>query len=203
MPVQAPQHRNGSAQRSGTNRYNQYSKTTTGYSSISNAYDYRRGYAPQRPIEVPDRPKINSNKKQTEVSKNYKKRYKLNTRNGVIQLFFRAAVVFALCFLMIFRYTVILESNNEIEKLKAECAAIEAKNQAMQTKIERELELGALEKYATEELGMMRPENSQIFYIDMRLGDDTESATIGEDGEEGSALQGAPGALVNAIRVLK
>ena len=111
--------------------------------------------------------------------------------------------VFLLCFLMIYRYAVILETNDEIKKLSEECAAIEAANQSIQSKIDRGLELGALEEYATTQLGMIRPDSSQIFYIDMRLGDTAQTA--GNEGEEAEnhALQGTPGALVHAIQVLK
>ncbi len=112
------------------------------------------------------------------------------------------ALGMALCFLMLYRYAGIVESNARVEELKAEIMAIEAKNQALQAKIDRGLELGVLEAYATGQLGMIRPDGSQVFYIDMQLGDAFPEQK--EESHNGSsALQGAPGALVHAIRVLK
>lgn len=108
----------------------------------------------------------------------------------------------AMCFLMLYRYAGIVESNARLDALKAEVAAIEARNQALKAKIDRGLELGVLEEYATEQLGMIRPDGSQVFYIDMQLGDATQEQK--EESHTGShAIQGTPGALVHAIQVLK
>ncbi len=121
-------------------------------------------------------------------------------KKQLIKSFWKIAGVFAMCFLMIYRYAVILESNDQIDKLNADYLAAEATNQAIQAKIDRGLELGALEEYATTELGMVRPDSAHIFYVDMQL----ENSAKSQAEEQGSiALQGTPGALVNAIRVLK
>ena len=114
----------------------------------------------------------------------------------------KLAGVFILCCLMIYRYAVILETNDQIAKLKEECAEIEANNQAIQAKIDRGLELGALEEYATTQLGMIRPDSSQIFYIDMQMDDVSANEKNEGDSEEKPVLQGTPGALVHAIQVL-
>ena len=105
-----------------------------------------------------------------------------------------------MCCLMIYRYAMILETNDTIEKLNDTIAEAEAKNQALSAKIDRGLEVGALEEYATEELGMIRPDNAQVFYIDMQMEDTSYSP---EESDEGVILQGTTGALVNAFRVLK
>ena len=105
--------------------------------------------------------------------------------------------IFAMCCLMIYRYAMILETNAAIKELSNTIVEAEAKNQALAAKIDRGLEVGALEDYATEELGMIRPDNSQVFYIDMQMEGSSYSAE-----ENGVVLQGATGALVNAFRVL-
>lgn len=119
-------------------------------------------------------------------------------RKKMVKTFCQILTVVALCFLMIYRYAMILESNDKITKLTAQVAELNANNQAMQDKLDRGLELGSLETYATEELGMIRPDSTQIFYVDVQL----ENVAAYAD-EEKTVLQGTPGALVHAIRVLK
>lgn len=113
------------------------------------------------------------------------------------------ALVAGMCMLMLYRYSAILENSNRISELEAEIAAIDAGNQAMQAKIDRGLELGALEEYATGHLGMIRPDSSQMFYIDLQMADETQGNQAAAEGEKTNALKGAPGALVHAIQVLK
>ena len=48
---------------------------------------------------------------------------------------------------------------------------------------------------------MMKPKAYQIFYIDMDMGDGGNTGTIST--ETANTMQGVPGALVNAFRVLK
>lgn len=181
-------------------RYDRYSAYS--HNSSAAAYDYRTAYPNYRELETPRvRPEtVQTDRKNKPVQE--RKKVSINSRAGAFKLFLKIACVFTLCFLMIYRYTVILESNNKITELTKQLAELEAQNQAISTKIERSLELGPLEEYATGELGMVRPDNSQIFYIDMQLGDATQSETQ-EDVEGNNALRGTPGALVHAIRVLK
>lgn len=127
---------------------------------------------------------------------------KVKKKTAPIVMFFRILFAVGLCMLMLYRYANILESNDKIDKLTAQLAEIEAKNQSIQAKIDRGLELGTLEEYATGQLGMIRPDSSQMFYIDMQMGDAAPTAKEETD-TAGNALQGTPGALVHAIRVLK
>ncbi len=121
-------------------------------------------------------------------------------KKKAFRFFCRVGIVFAMCYLMIYRYAMILESNDKIAKLSDDLLAAEYNNQAIQAKIDRGLELSVLEDYATGQLGMIRPDNSQIFYVDIQLGNTAENT---EDNSEKRALQGTPGALVHAIQVLK
>ena len=171
-------------------------------SSAVRAYDYPTAvptYRPYKPAPFPGRGE--SAVKKEEAAVKSKKSGISISRGNLIKLCLKVGGVFLLCCLMIYRYAVILEANDTISKMTQQIAEIESSNQALQFKIDRGLELGALEEYATTELGMMRPDSSQVFYIDMQLGDEAESSEI-ENNEE-TALKGTPGALVNAIKVLK
>ena len=181
-------------------RYGRYSAYENNRSAT--AYDYRTAYPNYKELENPRvRPeRVQADRMDKAAREN--KKINTNSRTVAFRLLLKIACVFTLCFLMIYRYTVILESNNKITELTKQLAELEAQNQAISTKIERSLELGPLEEYATGELGMVKPDNAQIFYIDMQLGDAAQSDSEA-DGDGNNALRGTPGALVHAIRVLK
>ncbi len=107
-----------------------------------------------------------------------------------------------LCCTVIYRCAAILESNQKIKELEKQCESIVSANQIMQGKIDRYLEMGEVEKIAREELGMMKPESYQIFYIDMDMLDAGSISGVPSH-SAGGALTGVPGTLVNAFRVLK
>ena len=117
-----------------------------------------------------------------------------------MQVMIVVAIVFVLCCTIIYRYASILESNQKINALEKQYIDVLAANQALQTKIDRGLEMGEIEEYARKELGMMKPESAQMFYVDMKLSDDGVTTQVG-DGN--NMITGTPGALVNAFRVLK
>lgn len=177
-------------------RYQSYGATRTAVGAMGRA-SYPEVY-PRTVPSVRPQPHVAPAKPATEKKVN-------QTQAGIskakmLKTFCKIAGVMALCFLMIYRYAMILESNDRITKLTAQVAELTANNQAMQDKLDRGLELGSLERYATEELGMIHPDSTQIFYVDVQL----ENTTVGAgDSTEKNVLQGAPGALVHAIRVLK
>ena len=171
-------------------------------SSAVKVYDYHTAtptYRPYKPMPFPKTGETATKQEKT-VTKTKKSEASISKTN-LIKICLKGGGVFLLCFLMIYRYALILKANDTISNMTQQVAEIEANNQAIQFKIDRGLELGALEEYATSELGMMRPDSSQVFYIDMQLGDETATSTV-ENNEE-TALKGTPGALVHAIKVLK
>ncbi len=200
MAVATPQRQNRVAPRNMTKtatRYQSYGITRAAVGASNRATTYPEFY-PRTVPSVRPQPHVVPAKPATE-----KKTSQVQTginRAKMLKTFGKIVGVMALCFLMIYRYAMILESNDRITKLTTQVAELTANNQAMQDKLDRGLELGSLETYATEELGMIRPDSTQVFYVDVQL----ENTTVGaEDGSEKNVLQGAPGALVHAIQVLK
>jgi cell division protein FtsB len=122
-------------------------------------------------------------------------------RVSALRVAMYVVLVMGMCMLMLYRYAAILESAETIEVLSQQVSDLEATNQALKAKIDRGLELGVLEAYATGQLGMIRPDSSQMFYVDMQLSDAAQRAEQ-EGQQKNNVLQGTPGALVNAIRVL-
>lgn len=158
------------------------------YGNTSSAYDIPpvypgRSAAPPKPIE-----------------KNTVSVDRYVSKGRITKMMVLVVIAFALCCTIIYRYASILESNQKINALEKQYIDVLATNQALQSKIDRGLEMGEIEEYARKELGMMKPESAQIFYVDMKLSDDGASSQR-PDGN--TVITGTPGALVNAFRVLK
>ena len=185
--------------RNNTNAYgthNTYNRSSYSrgdmYSCTSTAYDMP-GYYPERSKrEVP------AQKKAAELRK---KKTKLVISRDARQIFAAVGVLFILCIGVLYRYASILGSNQKIKDLEKQYNSIVSSNQAMQSKIDKQLEMGEIEKYAREELGMMKAESYQKFYIDMNMPD--EGTVVGSGNRAQSAVTGVPGTLMNAFRVLK
>ena len=185
--------------RNNTNAYgthNTYNRSSYSrgdmYSRTSTAYDMP-GYYPERSKrEVP------AQKKAAELRK---KKTKLVISRDARRIFAAVGVLFILCIGVLYRYASILGSNQKIKDLEKQYNSIVSSNQAMQFKIDKQLEMGEIEKYAREELGMMKAESYQKFYIDMNMPD--EGTVVGSGNRAQSAVTGVPGTLMNAFRVLK
>lgn len=185
--------------RNKTNTYsarNTYSRTSYDrgrvYSGASTAYDMPGYYPDVRKTENVQK------KKPAEVQK---KKTKLVLTRDVRQVITAVSVLFLLCIGVLCRYATILSSNRRINDLEKQYNTIISSNQAMQAKIDKQLEMGEIEKYAREELGMMKAESYQKFYIDMNMPDE---GTIVKSGSRAqNAVSGVPGTLMNAFRVLK
>lgn len=82
------------------------------------------------------------------------------------------AVIFLMCVLMLYRQSAIFGKNQEIETLNSEYNKILVTNEGIQSSIDKSVELGNLESVAKNQLGMVNPDSSQIFYIDMGIKDE-------------------------------
>ena len=194
MPTQAPPRRSNTTYRTGaaSGSYSRYS----GYGqSTARAYDFPMTYPERIPVMPRQKEKAPAQTKQESKGIQIHK-------ESILKTFTRILLVVGLCMLMLYRYAAILECSNQIDDLEKQISSIEARNQSLQAKIDRGLELSALEEYATEQLGMIRPDSSQMFYIDMQLSDVAQNADEVISSESSPALQGVPGALVHALRVL-
>ena len=98
----------------------------------------------------------------------------LNKRKVKARMAFIAGVVvvFLMCAVMLYRQTAIFGKNQEIEALTDEYNNILVTNEEIQANIDRSIELGNLESVAKNELGMVSPDSSQIFYVDMGARDE-------------------------------
>lgn len=82
------------------------------------------------------------------------------------------AAVFFMSAIMIYRHTAIFGMNREIDKLSDEYNNIMVTNEEIRANINKSVELGNLESIAKNELGMISPSSSQVFYVDMENSDE-------------------------------
>ena len=85
-------------------------------------------------------------------------------------------LIFASLFVISYRNSLINESFNENENLKANLAAIEKENEQLKVNLENSLNLSNIEKLAKEKLGMQKLDNSQKVYVSLDKKDYVESA---------------------------
>lgn len=111
------------------------------------------------------------------------------------------ATVIILAFMMVRGYVALDEMNGNITKLKKEYNSIVAENQAIQAEIDKNLDLEELQRVATEEYGMTRPERYQVFYVDMGFSDTGMRIAENESEKEEPSLAGASGMLVDSMNI--
>ncbi len=117
----------------------------------------------------------------------------------------RAVLVFAVAFIIINRYVEINEASSRVQELKKEYSDQLATNQDLQAKIDKSVDLKKLQTLAGEKLGMVRPEQYQIFYVDMGMGDYSENIaeSDAENAKEKVAVNGVPGTIIGTMKMFK
>lgn len=117
----------------------------------------------------------------------------------------RVIAVFAVAFVIINRYVAINEANSRVNELKKEYDDQLATNQNLQAKIDKSIDLKKLQTVASEKFGMVRPEQYQIFYVDMGMGDYSENIaeSNAEDAKESIAVNGVPGTIIGTMEMFK
>lgn len=111
------------------------------------------------------------------------------------------ATVLMLAFMIVRGYVALDEQTGNITNLKKEYNSIIAENQAIQAEIDSTLDLEELQRVATEEYGMTRPERYQISYVDMGLSDSGAVVADNESEKEEPSLAGASGMLVGSMNI--
>ncbi len=114
-------------------------------------------------------------------------------------------LAFAAAFVIVNGYVSINEANNEIAKLRSEYNDVLATNQSIQVKIDKTIDLNQLQSVAGEKLGMVRPERYQMFYVDLEMGDKTESSNKSKNqtNEKTIAVTGAPGIITGTLNIFQ
>ncbi len=104
----------------------------------------------------------------------------------------------ALLVLVIFSYVRLYEITSANDDLRAELATIQQENAEMANRYTGIIDLNAVELIATSQLGMQRPVQDQIVYVD--LGNSDKAVIIESQGE--SIVSSAANAVVDTFRYI-
>ncbi len=116
-------------------------------------------------------------KKSSTVMKKAKKTNQNAQTKGNIKTVIYIFIIFAGLFVISYRNSLINESFNENETLKASLSAIEKQNEQLQVNLENSLNLSNIEELATERLGMQKLDSSQKIYVSLDKQDYVETAS--------------------------
>lgn len=97
-------------------------------------------------------------------------------------------VIFATCFLIVYRYAVITELNFQISKAEKQYNEIRNENARLLVEIKKDTDLNTIQQIAETRLGMQKPDKSQIVYMNVPKNDYTvvaESYIQDKDTNEG------------------
>lgn len=113
------------------------------------------------------RPSVGAITRRPEASAQARREEAIKTAKSRLFYCCVVAVMFILGAVLIYRQTAIFSRNQEIDKLNTEYNNILVTNEEIRSNINKSVELGNLESVAKNELGMISPDSSQVFYIDM------------------------------------
>lgn len=88
-----------------------------------------------------------------------------------------------------------LRASTKIESLEKELALAIDQNKQKEIEINRNLDLNVIEKKAIEKLGMQKPDNNQIIYIDVKKG--SYSQAVNPKGDTSSFMMGIKEFLIS------
>lgn len=119
-------------------------------------------------------PEYKPNKKDFKVIKNPKVDRKQNTNNvnklkprhkSKLSLILSVVSLFVMALVISYRYNLISEKNLELQRLKMKQVVANSELATTEIAVERIIDKNTVEAYAKQQLGMQKPEKSQIVYI--------------------------------------
>jgi len=114
------------------------------------------------------------NKKDFKIVKAPKKTIKTNANNvkktkakpqSKLSLILSVVTLFAMALMISYRYNVISEKNLELQRLKMEQVTVNSELATTEVWADRIIDKDTVESYAKQQLGMQKPEKSQMVYI--------------------------------------
>ena len=81
-----------------------------------------------------------------------------------------------MCSALVYTNVMMIRAATQTEKLRKELALITEQNSRKQIEIGQKLDMKVIEERAINELGMQRPENNQIVYVDIKQNSYSETA---------------------------
>lgn len=145
---------------------------------------------PKKELEMKSRAPNKNIKKPKEMSLTKPKtvtKNKVKQKNIFNKIIF-TTILFAVFYMICYRYSMINEKFLEIKKMKSELSEIQAINGQLEAEIENKTDLKYVENYARYQLGMQKPSTSQIKYINVEKQDRISVPVVIEEQKEESFL---------------
>lgn len=111
------------------------------------------------------RPKVNSQPQKNVQQQKVQVKPQKNQKRMLKRTMFLGTITFAVALTIVYRYVMISNMNMENIKLKQQLTELNNVNSQLQLNAEKSLNLSEVEKYASENLGLQKPQNYQIEYI--------------------------------------
>ncbi|MDD2628448.1 MAG: hypothetical protein PHR25_04465 [Clostridia bacterium] len=116
-------------------------------------------------LSLPEK-KIKLEKKESFKLIKNKKNKNLSKSNRAA-LIFSTLLIFSMFLIITYRYNLISEKNLEVQKLKKELEVAKSELATTQIAVDKAMDVVQVEAYAKQQLGMQKPEKSQLIYINM------------------------------------
>ena len=121
---------------------------------------------------------------------------KAQKRAGQIVLC-RIMVMFIACSALVYVNVMTLRASTKINELEKELNLVIDENKQKEIEINKNLDMKVIEKKAVEKLGMQKPDNSQIVYINVKKG--THSEAINPNKKSAPAFSGVKKTLAGIV----
>lgn len=106
-------------------------------------------------------------------------------------------VMFVACSALVYINVMALRASTKIDELEKELALVIDENKQKEIEINKNLDMKVIEKKAVEKLGMQKPDNSQIVYINVKKA--THSEAINPKKKSRSVFEGVKETLTDIV----
>ena len=124
--------------------------------SAARKYLYDLSVPEKKTIQKEEKFKLIKNTNKNSISKTNKATLVLST-----------LIIFAMFMVITYRYNVISEKNLQVQKLKEDLEVAKSELATSEIALEQVMDVNYVESYAKQQLGMQKPEKSQLIYVNM------------------------------------
>lgn len=124
--------------------------------SAARKYLYDLSLPEKKTIKKDEKFKLIKNSSKNSISKTNKATLVLTT-----------LAIFTIFMVITYRYNVISEKNLQVQKLKEDLEVAKSELATSEIALEQVMDVNYVESYAKQQLGMQKPEKSQLIYVNM------------------------------------
>lgn len=98
-------------------------------------------------------------------------------KTNKVTLVLSTLIIFSMLMVITYRYNVISEKNLGVQKLKEDLVVAKSELATSEIALEQVMDVNYIESYAKQQLGMQKPEKSQLIYVNMESEDTVSKVT--------------------------